>query len=46
MPGLMQRYNVRVLHAWGMTEISPIGTLSNLKNKHLALSHEKQKKRC
>jgi len=31
-------YNVEVLHAWGMTEMSPLGTLCTLKNKHLALS--------
>jgi len=27
-----------VLHAWGMTEMSPLGTLCTLKNKHLELS--------
>jgi 3-(methylthio)propionyl---CoA ligase len=27
-----------VLHAWGMTEMSPLGTLCTLKNKHDALS--------
>jgi fatty-acyl-CoA synthase len=26
---------VTVLHAWGMTEMSPLGTLSTLKGKHL-----------
>jgi fatty-acyl-CoA synthase len=31
-------YNVEVLHAWGMTEMSPLGTLCTLKNKHDALS--------
>jgi fatty-acyl-CoA synthase len=31
------QYGVEVLHAWGMTELSPLGTLSTLKNKHLAL---------
>ncbi|MCB1456693.1 MAG: long-chain-fatty-acid--CoA ligase [Nitratireductor sp.] len=29
-------YDVEVLHAWGMTELSPLGTVNNLKNKHLA----------
>ena len=29
-------YGVDVLHAWGMTEMSPLGTLCTLKNKHLA----------
>ncbi|MEY4123043.1 MAG: hypothetical protein RLZZ457_1881, partial [Pseudomonadota bacterium] len=28
-------YGVDVLHAWGMTELSPLGTLCTLKNKHL-----------
>jgi 3-(methylthio)propionyl---CoA ligase len=31
-------YGVEVLHAWGMTEMSPLGTLCTLKNKHLELS--------
>jgi fatty-acyl-CoA synthase len=31
-------YGVEVLHAWGMTEMSPLGTLCTLKNKHEALS--------
>jgi fatty-acyl-CoA synthase len=39
-----ERYDVRVLHAWGMTETSPVGTLSTLKNKHLELDPEAQKK--
>ena len=37
-------YGVEVLHAWGMTEMSPLGTLSTLKNKHLKLSKEEQLK--
>lgn len=35
-------YGVEVLHAWGMTEMSPLGTLCTLKNKHNALSEEAQ----
>ncbi|APW46295.1 3-(methylthio)propionyl-CoA ligase [Rhodoferax antarcticus] len=31
-------YGVEVLHAWGMTEMSPLGTLCTLKNKHLSMS--------
>ncbi|MEE8540738.1 MAG: 3-(methylthio)propionyl-CoA ligase [Desulfobacterales bacterium] len=31
-------YNVNVVHAWGMTEMSPIGTACNLKKKHTGLS--------
>ncbi len=37
-------YNVEVLHAWGMTELSPLGTLCTLKNKHLKLPKEQQMK--
>ncbi len=37
-------YGVEVLHAWGMTEMSPLGTLCTLKNKHLTLSKEEQMK--
>ena len=35
-------YGVDVLHAWGMTEMSPVGTVCTLKNKQLALSPEGQ----
>ena len=31
------RYQVDVIHAWGMTELSPLGTLSRLQQKHQAL---------
>jgi acyl-CoA synthetase (AMP-forming)/AMP-acid ligase II len=31
-------YGVEVLHAWGMTEMSPLGTVCSLKNKHLPMS--------
>ena len=37
-------YGVEVLHAWGMTEMSPLGTLCTLKNKHLTLSEEEKMK--
>ncbi|KOC30448.1 long-chain fatty acid--CoA ligase [Comamonas testosteroni] len=37
-------YGVEVLHAWGMTEMSPLGTLCTLKNKHLDLPKEEQMK--
>jgi 3-(methylthio)propionyl---CoA ligase len=40
----MDDYGVEVLHAWGMTEMSPLGTLSTLKNKHLKLSEPEQMK--
>jgi len=38
------QYGVEVLHAWGMTEMSPLGTLCTLKNKHLAMSEEDKMK--
>ena len=39
-------YGVEVLHAWGMTEMSPLGTVCTLKNKHLTLdSADKMKVR-
>jgi 3-(methylthio)propionyl---CoA ligase len=37
-------YGVEVLHAWGMTEMSPLGTLNTLKNKHLDLPAEEKMK--
>ncbi len=37
-------YGVTVLHAWGMTEMSPLGTLCTLKNKHLSLPKDEQMK--
>jgi fatty-acyl-CoA synthase len=39
-----EEYGVDVLHAWGMTEMSPLGTLCTLKNKHLALPADEQMK--
>jgi fatty-acyl-CoA synthase len=35
-------YGVEVLHAWGMTELSPLGTICTLKNKQLALPSQEQ----
>ena len=37
-------YGVEVLHAWGMTEMSPLGTVCTLKNAQLALPPEEQTK--
>jgi acyl-CoA synthetase (AMP-forming)/AMP-acid ligase II len=39
-----EEYGVDVLHAWGMTEMSPLGTLCTLKNKHLSLPADEQMK--
>ncbi len=32
------KYGVNVLHAWGMTEMSPLGTTCTFKHKHTGLS--------
>ncbi len=32
---LRERYGVNMIHAWGMTEMSPIGTVAGLKAKHV-----------
>jgi 3-(methylthio)propionyl---CoA ligase len=39
-----EEYGVEVLHAWGMTEMSPLGTLCTLKNKHLTMPAADQMK--
>lgn len=36
------KYDVEVLHAWGMTELSPLGSVNNLKNKHFELPEKEQ----
>ena len=35
-------YDVHVLHAWGMTEMSPVGTVAAFKPRHMGLSKEEQ----
>ncbi len=37
-------YGVEVLHAWGMTEMSPLGTVCTLKNKHLNMTADDKMK--
>jgi acyl-CoA synthetase (AMP-forming)/AMP-acid ligase II len=37
-----QAYGADVLHGWGMTEMSPLGTLCALKKKHLSMDAEAQ----
>ena len=37
-------YGVEVLHAWGMTEMSPLGTVCTLKNKHLPMNSDEKMK--
>jgi len=33
-------YDVHVLHAWGMTEMSPVGTVASFKSKHAGLDKD------
>ena len=42
MRAFQQRYDVEVLHAWGMTEMSPVGTVCTLKPKHQRLDAEQR----
>ncbi len=42
MRAFQDKYDVQVIHAWGMTEMSPVGTAAILKGKHLAMDHEAQ----
>ncbi len=39
-----EEHGVEVIHAWGMTEMSPLGTLCKLQNKHLKLPEAAQQK--
>jgi fatty-acyl-CoA synthase len=38
MRSFQSKLGVKVLHAWGMTELSPVGTVCNLKPVHLKLT--------
>jgi len=42
MRTLEDEFGLEVIHAWGMTELSPLGTLSRLKAKHKTLPAEAQ----
>jgi fatty-acyl-CoA synthase len=44
MDTLIDRLKVQVIHGWGMTEMSPLGTTGGLLAKHLALPKEEQRK--
>ncbi|MNO21595.1 Long-chain-fatty-acid--CoA ligase [compost metagenome] len=37
MAAFEDRYDVQVLHVWGMTELSPLGTVCTPKARHLAM---------
>ncbi len=45
METLQDEYGVEVLHVWGMTETSPVGTLSKALRKHKTLSKTEQRDR-
>ncbi|CAH0998788.1 Long-chain-fatty-acid--CoA ligase [Neolewinella maritima] len=40
--GFEDDFGIRGVHAWGMTETSPLGTISRLQRKHERLSQEEQ----
>jgi fatty-acyl-CoA synthase len=42
MKKFQERYGVQVIHAWGMTEMSPLGTLGSLKPEYQGLSGEER----
>jgi fatty-acyl-CoA synthase len=44
MKTLQEDFGVEVIHAWGMTELSPLGTLSKLKSKHDGLDAESRQR--
>jgi acyl-CoA synthetase (AMP-forming)/AMP-acid ligase II len=44
MDALIDKLGVQVIHGWGMTEMSPLGTTGGLLAKHLKLPKEEQRK--
>ncbi|MCW5663109.1 MAG: fatty-acid--CoA ligase [Piscinibacter sp.] len=44
MRTLEDEFGVEVIHAWGMTEMSPLGTLARLKARHRDLGVEAQRR--
>jgi fatty-acyl-CoA synthase len=44
MDTLIDKLDVQVIHAWGMTEMSPLGTTGGLQNRHLSLPKAEQRK--
>ena len=44
MDTLIDKFDVEVIHAWGMTEMSPLGTAGGLQTKHLDLPKDEQRK--
>ncbi|THC46756.1 3-(methylthio)propionyl-CoA ligase [Massilia sp. Mn16-1_5] len=44
MDTLIDKLNVHVIHGWGMTEMSPLGTTGGLQMKHLSMPKEEQRR--
>ena len=44
METLIDTFQVEVIHGWGMTEMSPLGTAGGLLTKHLELPVAEQRK--
>ncbi|MEP1537761.1 MAG: long-chain-fatty-acid--CoA ligase [Paracoccaceae bacterium] len=44
MAEFREKYGVETIHAWGMTEMSPLGSGNQLKGKHLKLPEAEQHK--
>ncbi|MGQ0622549.1 MAG: 3-(methylthio)propionyl-CoA ligase [Panacagrimonas sp.] len=42
MKAFQTEYGITMVHGWGMTEMSPLGTVGNLKAKHEALPEAEQ----
>jgi len=42
IPEFRDKYGVDLIHAWGMTEMSPLGTMNQLLQKHSSLSPDEQ----
>jgi acyl-CoA synthetase (AMP-forming)/AMP-acid ligase II len=42
MKTLRHKYGIEVVHAWGMTEMSPLGTCATLQSRHCELPEEGQ----
>jgi fatty-acyl-CoA synthase len=45
MSAMEDEFGIEVLHVWGMTETSPIGTISKLQARHFTLPKEVQRDR-
>jgi 3-(methylthio)propionyl---CoA ligase len=43
MRAFKDEFDVEIYHAWGMTEMSPLGSLCKLQNKHVGLPEEEQR---